>query len=96
MPLPSKTPRPSGSPAPGISPKEFAETIYKRLVRVTGDGRQAPPLDVVPDARRSSDRQVAWFDPGARKIGIDEKTVKSRLYEGRQQLRTLLKDLEDQ
>ena len=29
-------------------------------------------------------------------LEVDEKTVKSRLYEGRQQLRTLLKDLEDQ
>ena len=28
-------------------------------------------------------------------LELDEKTVKSRLYEGRQQLRTLLKDLED-
>ena len=28
-------------------------------------------------------------------LDLDEKTVKSRLYEGRQQLRTLLKDLED-
>jgi len=28
-------------------------------------------------------------------LDVDEKTVKSRLYEGRQQLRTLLKDLED-
>ena len=28
-------------------------------------------------------------------LDLDEKTVKSRLYEGRQQLRSLLKDLED-
>ena len=28
-------------------------------------------------------------------LDVDEKTVKSRLYEGRQQLRSLLKDLED-
>lgn len=28
-------------------------------------------------------------------LDLDEKTVKSRLYEGRQQLKTLLKDLED-
>jgi RNA polymerase sigma-70 factor (ECF subfamily) len=31
----------------------------------------------------------------SRILEVDEKTVKSRLYEGRQQLRSLLKDLED-
>ena len=40
-----------------------------------------------------------FSDCSYREIGqildLDEKTVKSRLYEGRQQLRSLLKDLED-
>jgi RNA polymerase sigma-70 factor (ECF subfamily) len=40
-----------------------------------------------------------FSDCSYREIGqildLDEKTVKSRLYEGRQQLRNLLKDLED-
>ena len=66
----------AGWPASSGTPKEFAETIYRRLARVTGDGREAPPLEIVPEARRSSDRQVAWYDTATRKIGMDEKAIK--------------------
>src|SRR5947209_19818887 len=62
--------------ARGGSAEQFAQTIYARLVRVTGDARRPPPLDVIPDARRSNTAMVAWFNTGTRRIGMDEKTVR--------------------
>jgi tetratricopeptide (TPR) repeat protein len=66
----------AGPAAAANSSKEFAEEIYGRLMRVTGDGRRAPPLDVIPDGRRSKDQSVAWFDPNSGKIGVEEKTIR--------------------
>jgi tetratricopeptide (TPR) repeat protein len=64
---------PPGAAAPT---QEIAQAIYGRLTHVAGDARRPPPLEVIPDTRRSNEKRVAWFDVNARKIGIDEKTVR--------------------
>jgi len=63
-------------PVTAESPQDFAQAIYKRLARVTGDGRRPPPLEVIPDERRSQQKQAAWFDTNAGTIGMDEKTIR--------------------
>jgi tetratricopeptide (TPR) repeat protein len=62
----------------GTDGAEAANRIYQALVLASGDSRQAPPLEIRTDADRArmrDGRRVAWFDPRANKIGIDEKVL---------------------
>lgn len=54
---------------------ESVMKIYRQLARVSGEFRQPPALQVVPEVRSADGRRVAWYDPGARTIGIEAKTV---------------------
>jgi tetratricopeptide (TPR) repeat protein len=56
----------------------LVEQVYERLVRASGDRRTPPALVVQTEAARRRGTpgvQVAWFDPGKRIIGIDQKTL---------------------
>ena len=73
-------------PEASMSAAEQSAQIQKALMRLKFENRAVLTLRHFSDC---SYREIGQI------LDLDEKTVKSRLYEGRQQLRSLLKDLED-
>lgn len=73
-------------PEASMSAGEQSAQIQKALMRLKFENRAVLTLRHFSDC---SYREIGQI------LDLDEKTVKSRLYEGRQQLRSLLKDLED-
>lgn len=73
-------------PEASLSAAEQSAQIQKALMRLKFENRAVLTLRHFSDC---SYREIGQI------LDLDEKTVKSRLYEGRQQLRSLLKDLED-
>ncbi len=70
---------PADNRAPAKDPAESANRIYRALVLASGDGRQAPVLEIRTDterARTRDGRRVAWYDPRANRIGIDETVLR--------------------
>ena len=73
-------------PEASMSAAQQSVQIQKALMRLKFENRAVLTLRHFSDC---SYREIGQI------LDLDEKTVKSRLYEGRQQLRSLLKDLED-
>ena len=73
-------------PEAAVSAAEQTALVQKALLGLKLENRVVLTLRHFGDC---SYREISQI------LDVDEKTVKSRLYEGRQQLRTLLKDLED-
>ena len=73
-------------PEASVSAAEQSALVQKALLGLKTENRVVLTLRHFGDC---SYREISQI------LDLDEKTVKSRLYEGRQQLRTLLKDLED-
>jgi len=73
-------------PEASMSAAQQSAQIQKALMGLKFENRAVLTLRHFSDC---SYREIGQI------LDLDEKTVKSRLYEGRQQLRNLLKDLED-
>ena len=73
-------------PEASMSAAQQSARIQKALMGLKFENRAVLTLRHFSDC---SYREIGQI------LDLDEKTVKSRLYEGRQQLRNLLKDLED-
>ena len=73
-------------PEASMSATQQSARIQKALMGLKFENRAVLTLRHFSDC---SYREIGQI------LDLDEKTVKSRLYEGRQQLRNLLKDLED-
>jgi len=73
-------------PEASMSAAQQSARIQKALMGLKFENRAVLTLRHFSDC---SYREIGQI------LDLDEKTVKSRLYEGRQQLRSLLKDLED-
>src|SRR5688500_1692776 len=73
-------------PEASMSAAQQSVQIQNALMRLKFENRAVLTLRHFSDC---SYREIGQI------LDLDEKTVKSRLYEGRQQLRSLLKDLED-
>jgi RNA polymerase sigma-70 factor (ECF subfamily) len=73
-------------PEASMSAAQQSERIQKALMALKIENRVVLTLRHFGDC---SYREIGQM------LDLDEKTVKSRLYEGRQQLRSLLKDLEN-
>jgi RNA polymerase sigma-70 factor, ECF subfamily len=79
--------RDSGAdPEASMSAAQQSARVQKALMGLRFENRAVLTLRHFSDC---SYREIGQI------LDLDEKTVKSRLYEGRQQLRSLLKDLED-
>lgn len=81
-----EVPDSSAGPEASMSAAQQSAQIQKALMGLKLENRVVLTLRHFGDC---SYREIGQI------LDLDEKTVKSRLYEGRQQLRGLLKDLED-
>jgi RNA polymerase sigma-70 factor, ECF subfamily len=81
-----EVPDSGADPEASVSAAQQSERIQKALMVLKLENRVVLTLRHFGDC---SYREIGQM------LDLDEKTVKSRLYEGRQQLRSLLKDLED-
>jgi RNA polymerase sigma-70 factor, ECF subfamily len=81
-----EVPDPGAGPEASMSAAQQSAQIQKALMGMRLENRVVLTLRHFGDC---SYREIGQI------LDLDEKTVKSRLYEGRQQLRSLLKDLED-
>ena len=76
----------TADPERSVSAAQQSALVQKALMGLKVENRAVLTLRHFGDC---SYREISQI------LDLDEKTVKSRLYEGRQQLRSLLKDLED-
>lgn len=81
-----EVPDSGADPEASMSAAQQSARIQKALMGLKFENRAVLTLRHFSDC---SYREIGQI------LDLDEKTVKSRLYEGRQQLRNLLKDLED-
>jgi RNA polymerase sigma-70 factor (ECF subfamily) len=81
-----EVPDSGADPEASMSAAQQSARIQKALMGLKFENRAVLTLRHFSDC---SYREIGQI------LDLDEKTVKSRLYEGRQQLRSLLKDLED-
>jgi|WetSurMetagenome_2_1015567.scaffolds.fasta_scaffold02037_8 tetratricopeptide (TPR) repeat protein len=54
------------------SKEKVVREVYGRIVRAIGDARPAPTLQFLPDSTAPANR-VAWFDPTAKTISLEER-----------------------